>query len=102
MIRRHHHHHGLGIARHEIESGKRQGRCGIAPLGLEDDGCRLFPEMGNLLCNQEAMFLVAHIDGITQPRHRIQAAGGFLQQRALGEQGQQGLGEVFARKRPET
>jgi hypothetical protein len=65
-------------------------------LRFKYDGCRLSPQLRHLLGNQETMLLVADVDGFTQPGNRIEATGGFLQQRAIRNQRQQGLGKVFA------
>jgi hypothetical protein len=81
--------------------GQRHGRRRVAADGLEQDGRGLHAGLAELLGHQEAMFLVAHDDGIGEPVEAVEAAERGLQHGVLAHQRQQLLRIQLARQRPE-
>ena len=102
VIGGHDHHHRVGILFEQVQGGDGERRCGVASFGFEQDGAGLEADALDLLGHQEAMFLVADEHRGPGMGQLGEAQGGFLQQGAVAEQGQQGLGIMLAGQGPQS
>ena len=85
-----------------LERRRRHGGCGAPRDRLQDDCRRRDADRPELLRHHEAVCVVAHHDGRPQAADGRKALGGGLQQRALAEQGDELLGMLSPRERPES
>ena len=95
----HHPQNSIRIGLRLQQRRRGDGRRAIAPDRLQHDPRAFDAGQAELLSDQEAVFVVAHDDGRGEPGARG-AQGGFLDQRPIGDQGPELLGETFARNRP--
>ncbi len=101
VVGRQHQHQLVATFVEQHHRGQRHGRCGVAPEGLHEDALGLQLAVAQLLVDDETVVLVADHDRCV---HAIehQALEGLLEQRVFTGQGEELLGELFTRKRPET
>ncbi|MNO61273.1 hypothetical protein D3C76_519170 [compost metagenome] len=85
----------------QFHGGDGHGRCGIAAEGFHQNALGLQLQVGQLLVDDEAVVLVADHDGRVHPIE-YQAGEGLLEQGVFAGQGQELLGELLARQRPQT
>ncbi|MNF83359.1 hypothetical protein D3C84_656820 [compost metagenome] len=101
MVGRQHQHQFVTTFIDQHHRRQRYRRCGVAPEGFHEDALGLQIAVAQLLVDDEAMVLVAdHDRGVHAFEH--QALQGLLEQGVFTGQGQELLGELFARKRPKT
>lgn len=101
VIRGHDEHEVVGRVRERQRRKRERGR-GVAAHRFEDDGARRPAERAQLFRDEEPVFLVAHDDGRAGAVEAVDPVRRFLQHRAPAEQGQELLGVVFARQRPQA
>ena len=79
----------------QVHGGDGHGRCGVAAERLQQNGLRLVADSGKLLADDEAMFFVAHHDGLADALDG-QAAERLLKQGLTAGEGQELLGIQLA------
>ncbi|MNZ48029.1 hypothetical protein D3C78_657630 [compost metagenome] len=86
---------------HQLHGGDGHRRRGIAAEGLQQHGLGLQADAVQLLLDDEAVILVGHQYGRLHA-FEAQALQGLLEQGLVAGEGEELLGILFARKRPEA
>lgn len=100
MVRGRHDHQGLGIAGRDMECRGQNGRCGVARLGLDQDGARVNARLRKLLGHHEAEVRAGDDHRPTEARPR-EPPGRGREKAVLSEDRRELLGVSLARQRPE-
>ncbi|MNN82616.1 hypothetical protein D3C81_1995660 [compost metagenome] len=101
MVSRQYQHQFVATVGQQLQGGHGHGRRGIAAEGFEQCRVPLDADPLQLLVDDKAVLKVAH-DQRALHTFEVQALQGLLEQRKLAGQGEELLGILLARKRPQA